>query len=97
MSRRAFDLIFCLGLLCLIGYLVWHATYGQRSFEQAERIAERIAMLTVERDKVRGERIALDQRVALLRPDSIDPDMVEELARITLGFVGPNDLVIDIR
>ena len=94
---RAFDLIFCLGLLCLIGYLVWHSTHGQRSFEQADHIAARIETLTLERDKVRAQRIALDQRVALLRPDSIDPDMVEELARVTLGFVRPNDLVIDVR
>ncbi|HUF43773.1 MAG TPA: septum formation initiator family protein [Aestuariivirgaceae bacterium] len=49
----------------------------------------------MERDKVRAERIALDERVALLRPDSIDPDLLEELARTTLGFVRPNDLVID--
>jgi cell division protein FtsB len=95
MSRRGFDLILCLGSVCLIGYLVWHAVHGQRSFAQAERLAAHIETLTVERDKVRAERIALDERVALLRPDSIDPDMVEELARSTLGFVRPNDLVID--
>jgi cell division protein FtsB len=94
MSRRGFDLIVCLGSLCLIGYLLWHAVQGQRSFSEARAIAARIETLTAERDKVRAERLALDGRVALLRPESIDPDMLEELARTELGFVRPNDLVI---
>jgi hypothetical protein len=45
MSRRGFDLIVCLGLACLIGYLSWHAINGERSFSQAERLGERIATL----------------------------------------------------
>ncbi len=94
MSRRGFDLIVCLGLLSLIGYLSWHAINGERSFSQAERLGERIATREVVRDTVRGERLALDARVALIRPESIDPDLLEELARITLGFVRPNDVVL---
>jgi cell division protein FtsB len=97
MSRRGFDLIVCLGSLCLIGYLVWHAVHGQRSFSQAARIAAQIETLTDERDKLRGERIGLDRRVALLRPESIDPDLLEELARTRLGFVRGNDIIIDLR
>jgi cell division protein FtsB len=94
MGRRGFDLIVCLGLLCLIGYLSWHAVHGERSFSQAERIATRIVTLTEERDEVRSRRMALDGRVALIRPESIDPDLLEELARVKLGFVRPGDVVI---
>ncbi len=94
MSRRGFDLIVCLGLACLIGYLSWHAVHGERSFSQAERLGERIETRNAERDKVRSERLALDARVALIRPESIDPDLLEELARVKLGFVRPNDVVL---
>lgn len=96
MVRRGFDLIVCLGALCLIGYLVWHALHGQRSYSEAQRIAARIEVLEAERDEVRARRMALDSRVALLRPDSIDPDLVEELARAKLGFVRPSDIIITI-
>jgi cell division protein FtsB len=94
MRRRGFDLIVCLGLACLIGYLSWHAVNGERSFSQAERLGERTATREAERDEVRGERQALDAHVALIRPESIDPDMLEELARVKLGFVRPNDVVL---
>ena len=97
MIRRGFDLLVCLGSLCLIGYLLWHAIHGQRSYSEATRIATRTATLTAERDKVRAERVALDRRVALLRPESIDPDMLEELARTKLGFVHPNDIIVYIK
>ena len=96
MSRRGFDLIVCLGSLVLIGYLLWHAINGQRSYSEARDIASRIARLTAERDGLRIERMALDRRVALLRPESIDPDMLEELARTKLGFVHPRDIIITI-
>ena len=94
MRRRGFDLFVCLGLVCLIGYLSWHAINGERSFSQAERLGERIETLKAERDEVRGERLALDAHVALIRPESIDPDLLEELARVKLGFVHPNDVVL---
>jgi len=97
MIRRGFDLLVCLGSLCLIGYLLWHAIHGQRSYSEAARIAARIATLTAERDEVRAQRVALDRRVALLRPESIDPDMLEELARTKLGFVHPNDIIVYIK
>ena len=97
MVLRGFDLLVCLGSLCLIGYLLWHAIHGQRSFSEAARIAGRIATLTAERDEVRAKRMALDRRVALLRPESIDPDMLEELARTKLGFVHPNDIIVYIK
>ena len=97
MSRRGFELIVCVGSLCLIGYLLWHAIHGERSFSESRRISAQIETLTAERDEIRARRIALDRRVALLRPESIDPDMLEELARVKLGFVHPDDIIVYIK
>ena len=52
-----------------------------------------ISRLTRVRDDLRAEREDLERHVALLRPQSIDPDTVEELARRDLGYAYPNDLV----
>lgn len=96
MFRKGFDLLVTFGCLALIGYLAWHAAYGGRSFAQAERLAARIDALMVERDRLRAERQALDRRVALVRPDSVDPDMVEELARRDLAFARDGDIVVAV-
>jgi cell division protein FtsB len=37
---------------------------------------------------------SLERRVALLRADRIDPDMLEERARVLIGYVDPRDLVL---
>lgn len=96
MFRRGFDLLVTIGSLGLIGYLSWHAAYGERGFSQAERVTARIEALTLQRDRLRAEREALDRRVALVRPDSVDPDMIEELARRDLAFARDGDMVVPI-
>ena len=43
---------------------------------------------------VRAERAVWEHRVALLKSDQIDRDLLEERARIVLGRVHANDVVI---
>jgi cell division protein FtsB len=43
---------------------------------------------------LQAERSQLDARVALLRPDNLDPDMLEERARVMLNFAHPNEIII---
>jgi len=38
--------------------------------------------------------LALEHRVSLLRPESVDPDMLEEQARSRLGLTDRDEVVI---
>ncbi len=78
----------------LIGYFAFHAYHGNYGLDARKGYEEDIARLTRIRDDLHTERMELERHVALLRPDSIDPDMVEELAGRDLGFAHPNDLVM---
>ncbi|HLL27627.1 MAG TPA: septum formation initiator family protein [Xanthobacteraceae bacterium] len=78
----------------LIGYFALQAYQGNYGLEARKGYEEDIARLTRVRDELQNERQELEYRVALLRPESIDPDMVEELARRDLGFARPNDLLM---
>jgi cell division protein FtsB len=78
----------------LIGYFALQAFHGNYGLDARKGYEEDIARLTRERDELRSGRKELERRVALLRPESIDPDTVEELARRDLGFAGPNDLLM---
>lgn len=86
-------LLLHLGAVALIGYFAFHAYTGNYGLKARKGYEADIARLTRIRDDLRSERAELDRHVALLRPQSIDPDMVEELARRDLGFVHANDLV----
>jgi cell division protein FtsB len=78
----------------LIGYFALQAFQGNYGLDARKGYEEDITRLTRERDELKAERKDLERRVALLKPESIDPDMVEELARRDLGFAGPNDLLM---
>ena len=44
--------------------------------------------------QVKAERALWERRVALLRSDRLDPDMLDERARALLGYVDPRDLTL---
>ncbi len=50
-------------------------------------------LLNGEFDNVQRQRIRLERKVALLRPESLDPDMLDEMARSQLEVAAPNELV----
>ncbi|HWK87560.1 MAG TPA: septum formation initiator family protein [Xanthobacteraceae bacterium] len=86
-------LLLHLAALALIGYFAFHAYHGNYGLNARKGYEADIERLTRQRDDLRNEREEWSRRVALLRPQSIDPDTVEELARRDLGFAYPNDLV----
>jgi len=53
-----------------------------------------MAELNKELGDLKAERTHWERRIALLRSDQIDRDLLEERARVMLGRVHKNDLVI---
>lgn len=95
MRLRIFDLAVTVGSLCLIGYIGWHIFEGPRSFSNRDALDRKIASLEAKRDDIAGRRIAFERKVALLRPESIDPDLLDEISRATLGYGAPGDIVME--
>ena len=91
--RSRFILAPVLGAL-LIGYFAYHGLTGDRSvftwWLYKQQIHEANAVL----DSVRKERGRLDNRVALLKPEILDPDMLDERVRWTLDYAGPDEYII---
>ncbi|MCB8820723.1 FtsB family cell division protein [Microvirga rosea] len=75
-------------------YFVHHAHSGARGFEAREHYEAQAADLNKELEGLKTERGDWERRIALLRNDQIDRDLLEERARVILGRVHRNDLVI---
>jgi cell division protein FtsB len=99
--RRARGILTALGLYivaaALIGYFGFHAFNGQRGLHARHQIDQQMAELTAELERLRIERAQWDRKVALLRPDKIDPDTLDEQARLLLNAAHPNDLVMMVK
>jgi cell division protein FtsB len=92
--RRARFLIAPLfGSLALV-YLVYYGVQGDRGLlawiQRGQDIAEAEQKLAVQK----AERDALAHRVALLRPESLDLDLLDERVRAVLNLVGHDDVVL---
>lgn len=90
---RRFDLAVSCVCLALLGYFAWHAWEGPRGYPYQERLQQEVASLQARFDEQQQKRIRLEHRVALMRPESIDPDMLDELARTRLEMVAPGDVI----
>jgi cell division protein FtsB len=93
-APRAKGLGFTLVVMALVLYFGYFAIYGKHGLVNLIRLQEEIALQQGELDRVRTERAALEHRVRLLRPESVDPDLLEEQARAKLGLTEPDEVVI---
>jgi cell division protein FtsB len=77
-----------------IGYFLHNAKIGQRGLDAKQVMKVEIYELTQNLEAAKAERSDWDRRLALMRADQVDRDLLEERSRILLGRVHKNDLVI---
>ena len=85
------------GRRCLIGYFYVNAYTGNHGITARQGLDVQMARLATERDTLRAERQQWERRVALLKSQSLDPDMLDERARALLDYVDARDLTLMVR
>ena len=78
----------------VVGYFVHHANTGARGLDAKRQLKIQERDVAAELNTLKTERAEWERRIALLRSDQIDRDLLEERARSLLGRVHRNDLVI---
>lgn len=77
-----------------VAYFMFHAQHGSRGLEARGTLQESLREAEVELAALVAERKGWEQRLALVRDDAVDRDLLDERARRMLGRVHPNDVVI---
>jgi cell division protein FtsB len=80
-----------------IGYFGVNAYTGKNGINARQEIEQQIADLASELARVRAERVWWQRRVALLKSDRIDPDMLDERARELLNYLDPHEVTIMVK
>ena len=78
----------------LFVYFAYHLVHGDRGYFAWKGLQQKMAEAQAKHDDQLAERQSLENRVKLLRPNSLDLDMLDERARVVLGFVKPEEKVI---
>ena len=78
----------------LIGYFGVNAFSGNHGIKAKQDIDQQITSLSAELTHLQVERGQWERRIALLKSNRIDPDMLDERARALLDYTHPNDLTL---
>jgi cell division protein FtsB len=81
----------------LIAYFGVNAYSGNYGLRAKQEIEGEIRDLNAELLALRAERAKWDRRISLLRSESLDPDMLEERARVLLNYGDARDLVLPLK
>jgi cell division protein FtsB len=93
---RAFfrQLALFIGAGAAITYFGFHAFSGDHGIMAQRHYDEQKDQLSSELDQLQRDRRGLERRIALLKSDSIDPDILEEKSREMLGLTSTNDVIV---
>jgi cell division protein FtsB len=78
----------------VIGYFGVNAYSGNRGLRAKQDLDQQIGELGAELAALKAERAHWERRVMMLRPESIDADMLDERARALLNVVDPRELIL---
>ena len=85
------------GCALVIGYFFVNAFTGNHGLRAQQDLDQQFAQLSGELGRLKIERIAWQQKVKLLKSESIDPDMLDERARAVLDYLDPRDVTMMLK
>jgi len=88
-KKTSFNILILLMLL----YFIFHSIYGGRGIIAYFKLQSELENAHMKLEELRSERLEIEHRAKLLRPGSLDRDMLDEKARNILGIVSPNEMV----
>jgi cell division protein FtsB len=78
----------------VVSYFLFHAQHGTRGLEARDTLQGTLREMETELAALTVERKSWEQRLSLVRDEAVDRDLLEEMARNTLGRVHKNDVIL---
>jgi cell division protein FtsB len=94
MHRRARFLVTPVLGIAVACYFAYHLVEGDRGLRAWFRVTQDLRTAKSNLASVQAERAALDRRVANMRPEHVDPDLLDEQIRKALDLAAPNDIIL---
>ena len=91
--RRSLRAILLAGVSLYLGY---HVVQGEHGVIAWLKIAQQIEFTGIEFKELSNRHRELENRVQLLRSESLDPDLLEERARVVLNYALKEDRIVFI-
>ena len=86
-----------IGAALLIGYFGVNAYTGNHGLRAKQDLDQQFSTLSEELGRLKRERTDWQRRVTLLKSESIDPDTLDERARVVLGYLDRRELTLILK
>ncbi len=90
-GRQIAGPIFGLLLFC---YFVLHAIQGDRGLLAWLQIRQQIVLAQAKQAAATAERAGWEHRIGLMRSEHLDADLLDERARLMIGFGREDELIV---
>jgi cell division protein FtsB len=94
MRRRSKALVGPMLGIVLTGYFAYHIVEGDRGLRAWVRLTQELRSAKEQAAAVSAERAELQHRVVHMRPNHVDPDLLDLQVRRTLDVLRPDEIVI---
>ena len=91
--RRSLRAILLAGVSLYLGY---HVVQGEHGVIAWLKIAQQIEFTGIELKNLSNRHRELENRVQLLRSESLDPDLLDDRARVVLNYALKEDRIVFI-
>ena len=81
--------------LCLCFYFSYHLVSGERSYLRLLSLNNMVITTRADLTQLQDSQTHLAKKVSMMRPGHVNADMLEEQAKLTLGYryTGENDVL----
>lgn len=90
------NVVLIIGLLLCV-YFSYHLIQGNRSLVRLVQAQKEIVVSQGQLDMIVAQRSAVETKVKMMRPGSVDRDLLGERIQSVLGYASPEDLVVNLR
>jgi cell division protein FtsB len=94
LAKRTWQTVASVFGACIVGYFLYHTIEGDRGWLAMLRLKGEVKTSQDTLTQLQKQHQELNHRVQLMRPDSLDPDMLDEKSREMLDYSKPNDIII---
>ena len=92
--KRIGQIIASVAGACVVGYFLYHTIEGDRGWVAEMHLQNEVNSAQDSLTRLQKEHEALDHRVHLMRPETLDPDLLDEESRKALNYSKPNEIII---
>ena len=77
-----------------VAYFLVHAFHGDRGIIAWMHLQKQVSAAEQTLGEIRSVRVKYERRISLLQTEQLDPDMLDERARVMAGLVRPDEYII---